>query len=255
MRIFILANNHVGLQVTRWLAARDESIVGVAIHPPDKARFATEIIEASKVTPDAVFDGARLNQPDIREAIKSLQPDMAISILFDFILKKPVIDCFPNGVINLHPAYLPFNRGQYPNVWSIVEGTPAGVTIHYLDAGIDTGDIIAQKEAVVEPTDTGKSLYHRLEEITLRLFKQEWPKIKEGAAPRTPQTSKGTFHRTRDVDRIDEIELDRTYTGRDLINILRARTFPPYPSAFFRVNGKKVYIRVQLEEESPDNDR
>ena len=58
------------------------------------------------------------------------------------------------------------------------------------------------------------------------LFKQAWTSIRNGTAPRYPQSSGGTFHRMRDVAEIDEIDLNRTYVARDLINILRARTFP-----------------------------
>jgi methionyl-tRNA formyltransferase len=64
---------------------------------------------------------------------------------------------------------------------------------------------------------------------------------------RFPQSSgTGTFHHSRDVETIDEIQLDRNYTARELINILRARTFPPHPGAYFLDGGRKVYLRLQL---------
>jgi methionyl-tRNA formyltransferase len=175
-------------------------------------------------------------------------PDIGLSVLFDHILKPDFIEIFPQGVINLHPSYLPYNRGQYPNVWSIVDGTPAGVTLHYINEDIDTGDIIAQREVEVEPVDTGESLYRKLEHACVELFKITWPNIKSGKAPRNPQsTNAGTYYVTRDVDKIDEIDLDGTYTARELIDILRARTFPPYGGAYFRQGNHKVSIRVQLE--------
>ncbi len=57
----------------------------------------------------------------------------------------------------------------------------------------------------------------------------------------------GTYHRTRDVEGVDEIELDKTYVASDLINILRARTFPPYKGAYFIINGRRIYMRLHLE--------
>jgi len=150
--------------------------------------------------------------------------------------------------VNIHPALLPYNRGSYPNVWSIVERTPSGVTIHYIDEGIDTGDIIAQCTIPVEPVDTGESLYRKLERAMLDLFQQTWPLIRAGQAPRLSQiNAAGTTHRIRDAAQIDEIDLNRMYTARELLDILRARTFLPYPSAYFWHEGRKVYVRVQLE--------
>jgi methionyl-tRNA formyltransferase len=70
-----------------------------------------------------------------------------------------------------------------------------------------------------------------------------------GGAQRKPQEGAGTFHRVRDVDVLDEIFLERIYRAEDLLNIIRARTFPPHSGAYFRHNGRKVYVRVELCEE------
>jgi methionyl-tRNA formyltransferase len=185
-------------------------------------------------------------------AISALQADLALSVFFDYVLRPEVLRLFPRGAINLHPAYLPWNRGQFPNVWSIVERTPAGVTLHEMDAGIDTGDVIARQRVAIEPVDTGETLYRKLERACLELLKNTWPAIRAGKAPRRPQRGAGTSHRRQDTDQIDEIHLDRTYKARDLINVIRARTFPPYPGAYFRHRGRKVYVWMQLAYETTD---
>lgn len=253
MQILFFGNNRLGWKVIEWLRAQDEHIVGVVLHPSERQRYGDEIRHAANVSLDCVFDGSRLREPATLEAIRTLQPDIGVSALFGYILRRKVLDLLPYGCINLHPALLPYNRGAYPNVWSIVEGTPAGGTIHYIDEGVDTGDIIRQREVPVEPTDTGATLYARLEEATLDLFFETWPLIRAGVAPRIPQPrGEGTTHRVRDVQRIDEIDLDRTYTARELIDILRARTFPPYRGAYFWNGDCKVYMRLQLDEEVPE---
>jgi methionyl-tRNA formyltransferase len=147
----------------------------------------------------------------------------------------------------LHPALLPHNRGAYPNVWSIIDGTPSGATLHYIDAGVDTGSIIAQKPVTVEPVDTGATLYRKLEVACVELFHESWPELKEGVLPGRPQpTGGGSLHRLADVQAVDEIDMERAYRARDLINLLRARTFPPHPGAFFVEAGKKVYVSIDL---------
>ena len=172
---------------------------------------------------------------------------MGLSILFGYILRPEFLELFESGVVNLHPSFLPYNRGSNPDIWSIVEGTPAGVTLHYIDKGVDTGDIIAQKQVTVEPVDTGETLYRKLEQTCVELFKATWPLMRSGQVPRLLQgQEEGTYHATADVNLIDAIDLDKTYTARDLINVIRARTFKPYPGAYFNHQGRKVFLRLQL---------
>ena len=72
--------------------------------------------------------------------------EMIISYGYRHIIKKSIIEYVKGNIINLHISYLPWNRGADPNLWSFLENSPKGVTIHYIDEGIDTGDIITQKK-------------------------------------------------------------------------------------------------------------
>ncbi len=250
MRILYLGNNWLGWQVLKWLKEQGEEIAGLVIHPLEKRKYGEEILRCAGLGPARVFDGSRLQEPEIKDAIRSLRGDMGFSVLFNYLLKAEFLEIFPRGVINLHPSLLPYNRGQNPNVWSIIEETPAGATIHYVDEHLDTGDIIAQREVPVEPVDTGESLYRKLEGEALALVKQAWPSICAGGIPgRRQDLGKGTFHRTRDLESIDAIDLRKSYRARDLLNIIRARTFPPHRGAYFEVGGRRVYVRVALEYE------
>ena len=247
MKVLFLGNNRVGWQILRWLREQDENIVGLVLHPPDKRKFGEEIIRAAQVSPEHIFDGSRLREPRMLEGIRALDADVALSVFFGYILRPAFLDLFPAGTVNLHPSYLPNNRGHYPNVWSIVDGTPAGATLHYVDTGVDTGDIIARRRERVDPVDTGESLYRKLERACVALFKETWPLIRAGRAPRVPQNpGEGTAHRSADAERGAAIDLDRTYTARALIDLIRARTFPPYPGCFFVHEGRKVYLRLQM---------
>jgi len=251
MRVVYFGNSRVGLDVLRWLVDQPDELVGLVVHPAESAKFRDVIIAASGLAADRVF-----NAPDLRDSatvdrIANLNADIGFSSYFGYILRAKMIDLFPYGIVNLHPALLPSNRGSNPNIWSIVDGTAAGVTMHYIDEGIDTGDIIDQRIVDVEPVDTGESLYSKLESAAVQLAMGVWPGISSGESTRTPQTNEDmTEHRTGDVDSIDEIVLDKSYTGRELINILRARTFPPYRGAYFLHEGKNIYLRLQLLSES-----
>ena len=80
------------------------------------------------------------------EFITSNKISFLVSYGYRHILRKNILELLPNRAVNLHISYLPWNKGADPNFWSFVEDTPKGCTIHYLDEGVDTGDIIAQKE-------------------------------------------------------------------------------------------------------------
>jgi len=132
------------------------------------------------------------------EELKQISPEIIVSYNYHFILKPEIFNFPPKGAINLHIAYLPFNRGTDPSFWSHVEGTPKGVSIHYIDEGIDTGDIIAEEEVALSGEDTLATSYQKLHEKIQSLFKKIWPEIKSGRAPRTKQAPGGTFHLKKD---------------------------------------------------------
>jgi len=245
-----MGNNWLGWQVIRWLRQQNENIVGLIIHPPEKSKFGNEITKESGVDASYILDGSKFKEHGFVDVVRNLKPDIGLSILFGYIISREVIDIFPNGCVNLHPAFLPYNRGVYPNVWSIVEETPAGATLHYINEEIDAGNIIAQIEIPVEPVDTGVSLYRKLEIASLKLFQDNWGEIRSGSNLSVPQDlSKGTSHRIKDVVKIDHIELDKYYSGKEMIDILRALTFPPYNGAYFVVNGRRIYMQLQLKNE------
>lgn len=120
--------------------------------------------------------------------VTHVDPDIIISYNYKYILRQEVINYPSFGCINLHISYLPWNRGAHPNLWSFLEDTPKGVTIHYIDEGIDSGDIIAQKEIRLNSEkETLRSSYMKLHEEIQKLFKEKWAVIKEGKIKRSPQ--------------------------------------------------------------------
>ena len=249
MRILLMADYPVGLEVAQFLKEQNENIVGFVKHPSEFQKCTDEIIEVLQLPEEAIIQARSPSTAEEVERIKQLSPDIILVVFWGLILKSELIKIPSLGCINFHCSYLPYNRGKNPNVWPIIEGTPAGITLHYIDEGIDTGDIIAQKQIPIESIDTAGTLYQKLVSEFIDLFKDTWPKIRSGKAKRIKQEdSKATFHYARDFSRLNVIELEKKYTGREIIDLLRARTFYPYPSAYFiDENNKKVHARIQLE--------
>ncbi len=132
----------------------------------------------------------------------------AVSHGYRLILRPPVIEQLPDRLVNLHIALLPYNRGADPTLWSVLESTPAGVTIHHIDAGVDTGDIIAQREVALADDDTLATAYAKLQNAMAELFREQWPAIRAGTGARTPQPPGGSEHRVADRAAVEHLLTD-----------------------------------------------
>lgn len=129
--------------------------------------------------------------------------------------------------INIHPGYNPYNRGMFPHVWSIINGLPAGATIHEMDEGIDTGPIISQREVPVTPHDTSETLYNRVLEAELSLLTLNLGDILTGNYT-TKKPEKGNYNSLADFKRLCEIDPSE---HSKTINLLRALTHGEYKNA------------------------
>lgn len=131
--------------------------------------------------------------------------DYLISYGYRYIIKKDVLNRFWGRAVNLHISLLPWNRGADPNLWSFLEDTPKGVTIHYIDYGIDTGDVLAQERVSFNPEETLRSSYEKLNKTIESLFKRKWPYIREGMITAIPQSNEGTFHSLKDKEKFNHL--------------------------------------------------
>lgn len=136
--------------------------------------------------------------------------DFAVSFGYRRIVRREVIEAFRGRIINMHISLLPWNRGADPNIWSFVDRTPKGVTIHEMDRGVDTGDIIAQRELIFDgERETLRSSYAALHDAIFDLFVRTWPMIRVGGIAPTPQVGIGSSHKTKELDPYrDLIDLD-----------------------------------------------
>ncbi|MCB2288856.1 formyl transferase [Clostridium sp. CS001] len=173
MKILFLTNNNISYKLYKWLKYKKNEDV---ILYEDKIDLIT---------------------------VEKIHPSIIISYNYKFIIKKDVIDYMQNRIINLHTSLLPWNRGASPNLWSFLENTPKGVTIHFIDEGLDTGNILLQKEIFFdESKETLKSSYDKLHEEMQSLFKENWYDIKNNNIVSTPQNKGGSKHFIKDFKNI-----------------------------------------------------
>jgi methionyl-tRNA formyltransferase len=126
--------------------------------------------------------------------------DLVVSFGYRHLLRPPALATVVRPVLNLHISFLPYNRGAHPNFWSWVEGTPSGVSIHEIDAGIDTGPVVAQATLEgVHPGMTLRETHGLLIALAERLFRDHAVALLAGEYRACPQIGVGTHHSTRDL--------------------------------------------------------
>ena len=126
--------------------------------------------------------------------------DFVVSFGYKHILSKEIINKLGCPIFNLHISLLPLNRGAHPNFWSFYDNTQAGVTIHLVDEGIDTGPIVFQKIISFSKAEkTFRKTYDRLINEVETLFEDNLEKLLENRWTAIPQKGSGTFHRSLDL--------------------------------------------------------
>lgn len=140
------------------------------------------------------------------EMITALAPSFVISFNYRHIISAEVLSLLPGRVINLHTSYLPYNRGSAPNFFSFYEDTPKGVTIHRMDEGLDTGDILCQREVHFdEEKETFATSYDTLLCEMKTMFRENWEAIRDGRITAVRQTGEGSCHKGKELDAIRKV--------------------------------------------------
>ncbi len=197
-----------------------------------------------------IIRGKEISQDSTIGILRSLNLDYLICIHYPFIIPESVLAIPSEGVINLHPAYLPYNRGWHTPTWAIFENTPYGATLHFMNTSLDKGDIIHQKRLIISHGDTANTLYKKALSLEIEIFREIWPSLAEKKYSRTSQTQlAGTMHRKKDLSTIQEIKMDELTTPRKFLTKLRALTTNRTDeSAYFEEDGKKYHVCVSIIE-------
>lgn len=186
-----------------------------------------------------VLQPERLRGPDAFEALAALAPQLIIVAAYGQILRQNVLELPQWGCLNVHGSLLPRWRGAAPIQASLLNGdTHTGVTIMKMDAGIDTGAILSQREIPINPADTTGTLFPRVAEAGADLLIETLPGYLAGAIQPTAQDeSKATYARM--LKKEDGL-LSSRMTGEEWIN--RIRAFTPWPGAFIKTDDSSIRI-------------
>jgi methionyl-tRNA formyltransferase len=252
-RVVLLLNHKPGIEVCRFLVAdKMTEIVSVFLTGDDPA-YESEIESILENEEIPIYRGKSIWDPvTITKVLGSLRVDFLIAVYWPWLLKEFTLDLFKDS-INFHPALLPRNRGWFPHVYNLKDGTPAGVALHRISADADAGDIWALGPVHTLPTDTASELYNRLQVEIVELFKEVWPQILRNEIQAVEQDhSIATYNKKNAIAELDEIDLDSNVNVREFLNLLRSRTFNDKGFAYFFSEGKKISISISLSEINQD---
>jgi len=195
-----------------------------------------------------VLQPPRVKDPSFLETLKQLSPDLIVVAAFGQILPKNVLDFPPLGCINVHPSLLPRYRGAAPINWTLIHGeTRTGVTIMYMDEGLDTGDILLQEETPIDPEETFGQLHDRLATLGADLLLQAIQLLEAHQAPRRSQENSLSCYAPMLKKEDGLIRWEEEVST--IVN--RIRGLSPTPAAYTFLDGKALKIFAAAGIEKP----
>lgn len=245
MRVIFMGTPDFAVPTLQKIIDAGHEVIGV-VTQPDKARGRGKSIQFPAVKEKAlayglpVYQPQKVRTPEFINKLKEMAPDVIVVVAFGQILPEAVLTMPKYGCINVHASLLPKYRGAAPIQWAIINGErTTGVTTMYMDAGLDTGDMILKAEVNIEAEETGGSLHDKLSVLGADLLIETLKKLAGHTAVRVPQDNNlaGVYARMlkKSMGKID--------FSRSAVSIERLiRGLNPWPSAYTTLNGKTLKI-------------
>ncbi len=194
MRMVFMGSADLSCRCLEAIVADGRHSVAAVVTQPDRPKGRHLAVSPCAAKAQALRTGIpvltpeRVNDPAAVAALRALAPDLIVVVAYGQILRNPILALPPKGCVNVHVSLLPRYRGAAPVQWAIARGeTLTGVTLMYMNARMDAGDVIAQTPVPILCTDTAGTLQARLAEAGARLLVGTLDRIGDGTAPRTPQ--------------------------------------------------------------------
>lgn len=244
-RVILMPSKGIGLNIAKFLKKNGDSISSLFLTDEDE-EYNNKVIKITKTPKNQIYIGKKLHNDS--EIVEQLPPfDFIVTVYWPYLLKPIIINKSLKGSVNFHPALLPTNRGWYPHVHSLLDGTPFGVTLHAMDEGADTGPIWVQKELKVDICMDAGQIHSFLQNKMELLFIENWHKISNGLIQPLPQDeSKAIYRSKNEIDNLDEIDMNNSMKIRDFVNFLKARSFKNRGFSYFINNDEKIYLQIKL---------
>jgi len=238
--ILVFAFGMVGAEVLQELIDLKANVVAVYTYEDDpRENWFPSVKNMALVNNIPVYTPEKIEKED-SENIVALAPQIILSAYYRSLLPQIILDAAPLGAFNMHGSLLPKYRGRAPVNWVLVNGeTETGVTLHYMVAKADAGDIVDQEKILIDMEDTAFTLTQKTAAVAREIIRRTLPRIENGSVQRTEQdhTQSSYFGRRTPADGLICWSDDE----RKIYNLIRAVT-KPFPGAFTFLKGEKVFL-------------
>ncbi|MDO8339048.1 MAG: methionyl-tRNA formyltransferase [Candidatus Burarchaeum sp.] len=256
-KIAVIGNGTIAVECCRHLLGQGENIAFIIGDHKDDGTDGWQ----KSLKKFAQANGISFHQPEgINEQkwydfFAEQAPDFLLSFQYRFIIKRPIIESAKKLAANIHFAPLPRYRGMYPIAWALLNGEKTfGVTIHAIDPGVDSGDILAQKLFPIEEEDTAKTLYLKAVKNGVELFSESWPSLRSMTVTRKTQDAKKVLYYPAGSIDFSKNGIDWSKPADEVFNFIRAFIFVPFQLPTTHYEGKLLrVVKVQRKEETVVN--
>lgn len=241
--IFFIGGRDRGFLCLSELLKRKEKLVGACImqeDPHEIEKYDERIGTFLKNKQIKYIFCNNVNKKNAKEFIKSLNPYLIVVMGWRTIIPSEILDLPKGGCVAVHESLLPFYRGFSPVNWAIINGEKeSGVSLFYLDKGIDNGDIIAQEKIKIGPDDTAYDLYKKTTKASIEIFFKYLPLLKNAKAPRIKQNEKMATYTCLRTPADGLINWGNSSSS--IYNLIRGLSYP-YPGAYTFLGNKKLVV-------------
>jgi len=246
MKIVYFGNNVRGTVCLKHLLANHMRVVGAVGHPVSTALWGETVEEICRQENIPFYQPENVNSNQFVKILEQIDFDIAVLSGYGKIIRQPLLNLAPLGFINLHGGELPHYRGSSTSRWVLINDEKvAGISILYVDKGIDTGPVLDQKQFIIKECFDIKDIILNQLALFPPLLLSVIDKIsKSEITPTIQNVNQGTYWHALQAD--DGQINWQTMTSRQIFNLTRAFT-TPYSGAFSFVNGKKINILKSKE--------
>ena len=241
----LLANGRVGAAFLEHAVSAGWQIERLVLNAPSRQREPHRLRAIADRAGIEVAEWAPGTPGTLRDVAAGRIDLWLLSVYFGHIVPRETLAAYEGRAANLHPSLLPFGRGTHTNVWPLIEDVPAGASLHVMTPEVDRGPVLLRKDVPVHLHDTGATLYARLEDASIELILDAWPRVQE-LLPGEPQDHDGSYHAAADFASLTQFDLTDNREATALFNRLRALTFPPHDGLRVRLGTEVVEARIVL---------
>lgn len=223
--VMLTGGNEEPVRYARVLARQDLNVHALIAGPEIRPEIVAEAA-AQFATPPRVFITKRPEQDEVLMAlIREKNVQFAAACYFEYRVRPEFLAAIPMGVTNVHPSALPHNGGMQSPFWAIMEETPVGATLHWMNEAIDKGDVIEQVTFPADDLRSATEARRLAREACVELYDRNIPLIVAGTAPRRPQGTGGRYHFAHEVKAATRFKPEDTITFGELLKLVRATDY------------------------------